>query len=329
MDTAIKSVKIKTIKKLLRPRGREPPVIPERFVDYCEGGDMPVGLYQKRAQKLSYYFTAYPNLQTPSRSADDLDGVQTRSTHRSVSVAYNSIQEALYRRLFETSFDDRWFEKNDAFIRQLSPRHRFALAALTNKSQQHVQAFLKGEDMRPFCDRVRRWNTRVYGFLPVFFQLCPNDKPGRADYEAFVRDACPLLTDEQIVDAVANLVRDIRHVFKKCPKTTRTMTLWRGLRSTPTDRYAGFTATSLNPLHALHYAGEECCLQRITILPKTPLLFVGGLSSFKKELECVLPDNTSFYKMKRTTSAIPTTPKAKQKCPTKTRRIVIQHAVAL
>lgn len=320
--------KVRIIRQFLLPKPREH-VIPERFADYCEGGDMPPGLYKTRSQKFRYYFTSYPNLQAPSRSMDDLDVVRTRPTHRSISIAYNSIQENLYKKLFDGSFDNEWFEKNDAFISRLTNRHRYALAALTNKSQQHVQAFLKGEDLRPFCDRIRRWNTRVYGFLPVFFQLCPKANPTRSDYEDLVRNTCPTLTDQQITDAIAALVQDIRHLFKKCPRTTRTMTLWRGMRSPPARQYAGFTATSINPLHALHYAGDPCCLQRITILPKTPLIFVGGLSSFKKELECVLPDHTTFYEMKRSTTTIPTLPKAKQKCPTKTRRMLIQHAVAL
>lgn len=320
--------KVRTIRRFLRPKPREQ-VIPERFADYCEGGDMPPGLYQTRSQKFRYYFTSYPNLQAPSRSADDLDGTRTRFTHRSVSVAYNSIQEKLYKKLFDGSFDDAWFEQNDAFIRGLSNRHRYALAALTNKSQQHVQAFLKGGDLRPFCDRVRRWNTRVYGFLPVFFQLYPNENPTSTDYDDFVRNTCPTLPDKQILDAVGALVRDIRHVFRTCPRTTRAMTLWRGMRDQPDRQYAGFTATSINPLHALQYAGDECCLQRITILPKTPLVFVGGLSSFKKELECVLPDHTTFYELRRSATTIPTMPRIRQKCPTKTRRILIQNVAAV
>jgi hypothetical protein len=326
--------KIKILKKLFQ-RQREQT---NRYEDYCEGGDMPPGLFESNTRKFRFYFTAFPNLQSPSLCAQELDKVVMRPAHRSFTIAYNSTQKHLYDRLFEdaSAFDNDWFGQNDLFLQKLSVRQRFALAALANKSQQHAQAYLKNEDLAPFCARVRKWNPRIYGILPIFFPLyqkykakLPKGQPTSATYDYVVRTICPTLTDEEIIEGVVELVKDIRHIFLTCPKTTRTMTLWRGIRSIPSYRHPGFTATSANPLHALQYAGKECCFQKISVMPGTPLLFLGGLSTFKDELECVLPDNTQFYEIKRYVSTIPSVPNMKSKCPTKTRRIIIQHAAAL
>jgi hypothetical protein len=334
--------KLKSLKKLFQ-QPEETSLVPSRFEYYCEGDDMPVGMFQKQSHRFRYYFTKYPHLQHPSDFLQDLDkknnNIHSKLSFRSLSISYNSIQERLFQQLCQSvfEFDNVWFQNNDTFIQQLSLALKFALVAMTNKSQQHIQAYLKGESLEMFQQRVRKWNTPIHGYLPIFFPLYEKYKTQlkkkslSQSYQYLVTEICPTLTDQEIVDCLVVLVQQIRHIFSLCPKTTRKITLWRGLRSTPSLSYAGFTSMSLDPFHTLHYTTGNCCLQKITILPNTPLLFIGGLSSFKRELECVLPENLQLYEMKRSMETIPVVKTMKQKCPDsqETRRIMVQHVVVL
>jgi hypothetical protein len=334
--------KIKQLKKLFQESKDLYPVIPKQYVDYCEGDDIPVGLFQKKTDKFRFYFTKYPNLQSPLKCSMDLDGdANMKLSSRSFQIGYNSIQMKLFNRLYEnvSSLDNNWFQKNDDFIKQLSAKNRFALVAMTNKSQQHIQAYLKGEDTKLFKNRVRKWRQDIHGYLPIFFPLyekhekeLKKEKKTMAEiYEHVVSNICPNLTDQEIDECLVELVKQVRHVFSICPRTTKKMTLWRGMRSNPSLSYSGFTSMSLNPFHTLNYTGRECCLQKLTILPGTPLLFIGGLSSFKNELECVLPDNLQFYEIRKSMENIPIVLKMKNKCPPSKdmKRIMIQHTVVL
>jgi hypothetical protein len=336
--------KIKQLKRLFRMKDEDRyyPIIPKHYVDYCEGDDMPVGLFEKKKIRYRFYFTKYPHLQSPSQCVLDLDGnVLTKHSSKSFQIGYNSIQTRLFQRLYETvsSLDQIWFERNDEFIQHLATADKFALVAMTNKSQQHIQAYLKGEDTTMFKNRVRRWNPEIHGFLPIFFPLYNKYKKAlkketksiQEAYSHVVSTLCPNLTDQEIDECLVELVKQIRHIFAICPKTTTKMSLWRGLRSPPSSSYAGFTSMSLNPFHTLNYTGKECCLQKLTILPGTPMLFIGGLSSFKKELECVLSDNCQFYEIHKSMESIPVVVQTKNRCPSSkdTKRIMVQHAVVL
>lgn len=332
--------RIRQLKKLFH-REDDSGLVPTRYADYCEGDDMPVGLFEKKRHRFRFYFTRYPHLQSPSQCVLDLEGdVRSRLSSRSFQIGYNSIQERLFRRFYDavSSLDNVWFQQNDEFLHHLSIPDKFALVAMTNKSQQHIQAYLKGEDTQRFRDRVRAWKPAVHGYLPLFFpiynrykKVLPKGKTMREIYQHVVEVVCPALSDQEIVECLVELVQQVRHLFTICPKTTQTMTVWRGLRSTPAASYPGFTSVSLNPLHTLHYTGDGCCLQKLTILPGTPLLFLGGLSSFRKELECVLPDNRPFYEVRKSVESIPIVRKMKENCPPSKdmRRVIVHHAVVL
>lgn len=312
------------------------------FDDYCEGSDdsLPPGLFENLERKYRFYFTHYPNLQSPSKFIRDLETglIKTKYSYRSFKISYNSIQEKLFDRLCGnvSDFDRKWFQQNDEFILQLPLQYKLAIVAMTNKSQQHIQAYIRNEDMTSFCSRVRRWNTNVYGYLPIFFPLFqkyhPNEKNLAKAYNKITQVICPRLTDQEIIESVVQVVKDIRHIFSICPKTTIKMYLWRGIRSHPFSNTVGFVSMSLNPFHALNYTdGRQCCLQKITILPRTSLLFIGGLSSFKNELECVLPDHYEFYKLRQSIETIPIVYNTRSQCPVsdETRRMFIQDIVAI
>lgn len=314
------------------------PVVPSRFVDFCESDEdmdlMPVGSLQKTTRKTKLFFTSYPRLQHVEDFVKELrknGKLRTKRSSASFGFSTNSIQDRLFKRLYvDEPMDQEWFQKNDEFIQNLSIQEKFALVAMTNKSQQHVQAYIRGSISPEFRARVRKWNTRVYGFMPIFFQVA--DMVHDMSYEDIIEKVCPILTNEQIDTCVGQLCEEVRRIFHKAPPTTRRMVLLRGIHSTDFKRSVrGFVSLTLNPEQALVYAGKQCCLQRVVVLPRTRMLFLGGLSSFPDDLECLLSDSTQFHDLGKKQEIIPMTGKMDTLCPSSksTRRMTIHDLVAL
>lgn len=319
---------------------RRNPVIPSRFEYFCESGqdmeEMPIGSLEKTSHKTKLFFTSYPRLQHVEDFIKELrpqSKLKSKMSSASFGYASNSIQQRIFRRLYVNQpLDQEWFQANDLFIHNLSLREKFALVAMTNKSQQHVQAYLRGSVSAEFRQRVRQWNTPVHGYLPIYFALQDMfpEHPGR--YEDTVATLCPLLTDKQIDQCVEKLCQEIRTIFQKAPKTKKRMVLLRGIKSQehkPSTK--GFVSLTLDPQQALVYAGTQCCLQRVVVLPRTRMLFLGGVSSFPNDLECLLPDTTQFYDLGKKNETIPKANKIQSLCPSSkdTRRITIHDLVAL
>lgn len=309
-------------RRLLEVNARLGRNIPLYYEEFCEEAetDEPPGVIQHITIRRVYRFTRYPNLQSPypRRFLRDLASgesktAQGRSTLR---CTYSTLSEPLFRRLSpefvhapESLLDQEWFAACDKYIRHLPLRQKMSLVALTNKSQQHVQSWVRtGQIRQEFRDRVRLWRSDAYGYLPIFFQLADTHPSSWGkEYRRVVDQLAPHLTNAQIDEAVRRLVDEIRDIFKNAPRTRRTMILTRGIKEEirkgqelrhPNVFRQGFAAGSLDPLHALlQYTDRPrgCCLQRITILPGTPLLFLGGLSSFPDDMECVLPDTVRYW----------------------------------
>lgn len=317
--------------------GRNVPLYYEEFCEEAEAGEppsLPSGAVQHITIRQVYHFTRYPNLQSPHprRFLKDLaSGEPGMAQGRSIlRWTYSTLSEPLFRRLSPSLvhhgdagsiLDQEWFAACDEYIRHLPIRQKMSLVALTNKSQQHVQSFVRtGRIGQQFRDRVRSWRSDAYGYLPIFFQLANPLAPSwRKEYRRVIRSA-PHLTDAEIDEAVRRLAEEIRGIFKDAPRTRRTMILTRGIKEEvrrgqqqrhPRVFRQGFAAASLDPLHALlRYTDRPrgCCLQRITVLPGTPLLFLGGLSSFSDDMECVLPDTVRYWIVSDHYETLPSSP---------------------
>jgi hypothetical protein len=314
--------------------------IPDRFEEYCEDLDSkkPIGSFSSTQRNVEFIYTRYPNLQS-MRFLKDFEGeIESRIAKSRIRFQTDSIHEPFFRSLVtHNEIDDEWFQRNDDFIRSLSFREKMALVAMTNKSQQHVQRWkVSGHVSREFMDRVRAWRDDVHGYLPIFFPLLdrypdPDISSLRRQYRRIVKKVCPGLTDTIIQECVIALSQEVTDIFLRAPRTARDMVVHRGLKHRPSAKWTrqGFTATSLNPFHALRYA--ESCIQQIRILPGTPLLFLGGLSSFRDELECLLPDTTHCYRTEQFYRTVPMSPLIRNRCPdtTDSRRLLIQKVVAV
>lgn len=314
------------------------PVIPPRFEEFCEeeSDELPIGSFLQARQRHILTFTCYPHLQKHFLKDFDADDILARICHYKWQTSTNSVH-IIYRNLVpDSQLDDAWFQANDEYIQTLSLRQKMALVAMTNKSHQHVQALIvHGDISSEFVQRVKNWRDDVHGFLPIFFPLLdrhPDESLSlKKNYKRIVQHICPALTKKDVRECVQALADEVRQIFARASRTTHDMVLVRGLKHQPRTKWTtqGFTAMSLNPFQALNYT--DGCIQTIRILPRTPLLFLGGLSSFQDDLECLLPDTTRFYRISQEHENIPIHPIIRSKCPTRdaVRRVLVQRLVAI
>lgn len=95
------------------------------------------------------------------------------------------------------------------------------------------------------------------------------------------------------------IYKGLLDLLKRLPKTNKSITVFRGFRSDKPEQYKvgdklyhpNITSTSLIPAISLRFAGQHCCLLKIKIPPKFPLLFVNDFFNYDfnfKEFEVTL-----------------------------------------
>lgn len=112
-----------------------------------------------------------------------------------------------------------------------------------------------------------------------------------------------LFNKQVIEEAIKLLIHTLNDVINRSPSTTRKITLYRGDKN---DDYfkvntgknffknKGFISTSLSPYKAGIFAGENCCMNEITVLPGSKCLFLMGVSTIPGEIEVLLSMNTTY-----------------------------------
>ena len=118
-------------------------------------------------------------------------------------------------------------------------------------------------------------------------------------------DAVVSLDPGFVVRAIDLLAKTIDTIVRNSPKTTEKMVLYRG---DDNDQYfkrntgdvffkiKGLISTSLSKevgMRFLRYKNMEtstmCCMNKITVLPGSRVLFLGGMSNWPDEMEFLLP----------------------------------------
>lgn len=100
-------------------------------------------------------------------------------------------------------------------------------------------------------------------------------------------------------------IQDLDRILSKAPVLDTETTVYRGVRS---DYYltgaknniyqnVGFVSTSIDVQNALDFLNKEqsCCLQKITMLPGTPVLMLMPISEFNFEKELLLNHGSTYY----------------------------------
>lgn len=98
-------------------------------------------------------------------------------------------------------------------------------------------------------------------------------------------------------------IEDLNRIINNSPSIKKPTVVYRGVKD---DKYMigtqnnlyktnGFVSTSININSALKFAGANCCLKRITLLPGTKCLLMAGISKYQDEIEILLNKDTQFY----------------------------------
>lgn len=104
-------------------------------------------------------------------------------------------------------------------------------------------------------------------------------------------------------ECVKLYVERVNRIIRNSPPITKKMTVWRGvkddyfLKGSKKGMYTnqGFISTSLNPNTAKGFVSNKCCLTKITLLPGSRAMFIGGISSYPQEFEVLLPQDSVYY----------------------------------
>ena len=207
-----------------------------------------------------------------------------------------------------SDIDLDWFKRQDAYVKNLSDYDFWTAQAHTNRSHSWIGPFLyrrnvpsylpgtSGKHIAPLWPQVRKMildGTYTVRGTDRWRDAWVDDfrrKTSEKDrYELFCNNAGQLTSDVKRV--ALNMYRDdLKRIIAVAPKSRKKMILYRGasfdiFRSTRGywHRLESFCSAAYDLRHALGYEGGT--MQRITVLPGTPVLLVAGMNQWGYEGE--------------------------------------------
>lgn len=223
--------------------------------------------------------------------------------------------------------DPKWFHKMNTFLSTLSNRKRLVVFGYTNNSHFHVNPFLfeKDYDMKRF---YKWYVSNGHRVNPFFYQLLDavTTRPfadlltdeTKDDGSRFLilscRDTTVLMSQKYqmihdlcmkrrfrldvIRHAFTAFISELQEIIYESPPLEKDMILYRGTRTdyfltgskNRTYKNSSFLSCTISSQHAVLYmVSLKCCLHRLLVPKGTHVLFVGGNTVYKNELEFVLP----------------------------------------
>ena len=199
-----------------------------------------------------------------------------------------------------SDIDLDWFKRQDAYVKNLSDYDFWTAQAHTNRSHSWIGPFLyrksvpshlpgaDGKHIVPLWPQIRklildgtfRADGPYYTWITAFKSL--NSETARYNlYKSNTRNISP-----QIMKRALEMYRDdLKRIIAGAPKSRKKMILYRGaafdiFRSTVGHwhKLESFCSAAYDLRHALLYTGGT--LQRITVLPGTPVLLVAGMNQW-------------------------------------------------
>ena len=202
-----------------------------------------------------------------------------------------------------SDIDLDWFKRQDTYVKNLSDYDFWTAQAHTNRSHSWIGPFLysgtvpsylpgtSGKHIAPLWPQVRkmildgtytmRGTDRWKDAWIEDFKRMTSEK---SRYELFCRNSGQLTSDVKRI--ALNMYRDdLKRIIAGAPKSRKKMILYRGasfdiFRSTKGHWHnlESFCSAAYDLRHALAYEGGT--VQRITVLPGTPVLLVAGMNQW-------------------------------------------------
>lgn len=226
--------------------------------------------------------------------------------------------------------DPDWFRSMNTFLDNLSRRQRFIIFGYTNNSHFHVNPYLNSKngpgdyEMKRFYTWYKKSPVKLNPFFYQLLDLCiiETDILVHPEYEQNLetcRDPSVDLSLKYRIIHDLSMTRSFRlgiiekayeafiiefqDIIMKSPRLQKDMVVYRG---TSTDYFlkgsnnrtyknTSFISCTISVKHAIIYMRyQKCCLHRLLIPKGTHMLFVGGNTVYKNELEFVLPMNSLY-----------------------------------
>jgi hypothetical protein len=199
----------------------------------------------------------------------------------------------------ESDIDLDWFKRQDAYVKNLSDYDFWTAQAHTNRSHSWIGPFLyrgiiptsipgtDGKHIAPLWPQIRKMildGTFIaaghYFWVDNFKTL--NNETDR--YNLYISNTRNI--PRPVMKLALEMYRDdLKRIIAGAPKSRKKMILYRGaafdiFRSTVGHwhKLESFCSAAYDLRHALLYTGGT--LQRITVLPGTPVLLVAGMNQW-------------------------------------------------
>lgn len=211
-----------------------------------------------------------------------------------------------------------WFARQDRYVARLNDYDFWTVQAHTNRSHSWIGPYLYraghmtgnipgtggGGGGRthivPLWPQVRKLILEGTAVDPPWFQTFRNTADENARYRMYTlhRNAVPAAMKRRAYDMYRD---DLKRIISKAPRPTKTMVLYRG---TGFDIFKGstghwhklksFCSAAYDLDWALGY--EQGYIQRITVLPDTPVLLVAGTNQWAQsgEYEIMVNIDTKY-----------------------------------
>ena len=219
-----------------------------------------------------------------------------------------------------SDIDLDWFKRQDAYVKSLSDYDFWTAQAHTNRSHAWIGPFLyrgfvptyipgtDGKHMVPLWPQIRKmilngtFKAEGTYFWVDSFKTLTNET---ARYNLYKNNTSNI--SRSVMKRALEMYRDdLKRIIAGAPKSRNKMILYRGatfdiFRSTTGHWHTltSFCSASYDLKHALGYEGGS--LQRITVLPGSPVLLVAGMNQWdvNGEYEIMVNLGTKYLIRKR------------------------------
>ena len=212
-----------------------------------------------------------------------------------------------------SDIDLDWFKRQDAYVKNLSDYDFWTAQAHTNRSHSWIGPFLyrgtvptylpgaDGKHIVPLWPQIRKLildrPVGPHSTWMTTFKTSTSEKARYDIYKSNTRNIPP-----PIMKRALEMYRDdLKRIIAGAPKSRKKMILYRGasfdiFRSTKGHWHnlESFCSAAYDLNHALAYEGGT--MQRITVLPGTPVLLVAGMNqwNFAGEYEIMVNFGTKY-----------------------------------
>ena len=221
-----------------------------------------------------------------------------------------------------SDIDIDWFKRQDKYVKDLSDYDFWTAQAHTNRSHQWIGPFLYhsnipsyfpgtgGKHIAPLWPQVRKMildgTYTVRGtdrWKDAWIEDFKRMTSEKSRYELFCRNSGQLTSGVKRV-ALEMYRDDLKRIIAKAPRSRKKMVLYRGANFDIFKNQPGhwhtltaFCSAAYDLKHALAYGST---IQRITVLPGSPVLLVAGMNQWDKNGEYEIMVNVGTKYLIRT-----------------------------